>query len=208
MLNDYKPFILIVSGPSGSGKSTIVSKFLKLNKDFQLSVSHTTRRKRVGEVDGKNYYFISKEKFQEMIKKDEFIEWANIYGNYYGTSKVEIENILKAGKNVLLEINVDGLVSAKRIFNEEIVSVFIIPETIEELIKRLKERNSESDEDLKKRILEVEREISYINLYDYGIINKRGNLKESVNALICVIEAEKRKIKRSINIKEKFFRGL
>lgn len=207
MSSNYERFVLIVSGPSGSGKSTIVKNFLKESDDFSLSVSYTTRPKREGEIEGLNYYYVSKKKFEEMIENDEFIEWAKIYDNYYGTSKKEIDRILKTEKNVLLEINVDGLISAKNIFDDSIVSVFIITENLNELIKRLKERNSESEEDFLKRIKEVEREISYINLYDYVILNKAGKIEESIKALKNIAEAEKMKTKRLINIKEIFFGG-
>lgn len=206
MLNKYGNFILIISGPSGSGKSTIVKKFLQDNDEFMLSVSHTTRVKRKDEIDGVNYYFISKDEFERMIERDEFLEWAKIYDNYYGTSKKEVDRILKSEKNVLLEINVDGLISAKKIFKDDIVSVFVTPENLDELIKRLRDRNTESDDELIRRIREVEREISYIDLYDYLIINKAGMLNESVFALKNIVEAEKLRIKRLKKIKE-IFRG-
>lgn len=207
MLSNYNRFILIVSGPSGSGKSTIIKNFLRENKDFTLSVSHTTRPKREGEIEGINYYYVSKKDFQDMIDKDEFLEWAKIYDNYYGTSKKEIDRIFKTEKNVLLEINIDGLISAKNIFDDNIVSVFIITENFNELVKRLKQRNTESEEDFLKRIKEVEREISYINLYDYVILNKEGQIEESTKALKNIVEAEKIRTKRLINIKELFFGG-
>ncbi len=201
-----KPFILIVSGPSGSGKSTIVNEFLKQNPMFRLSVSHTTRKKREGETEGKNYYYVSKEEFKRMIDNNNFVEWAKIYDNFYGTSMQEVDRILKSGHNVLLEINVDGLISTKNIF-DDLVSVFIMPESMEELIRRLKDRNTESKEDLKKRILEVKREISYLNLYDYVIINKKDDLARSVEALCHIAQAEKIKTKRYLNIEKVFFGG-
>ncbi len=208
MLSDYySKFILIISGPSGSGKSSIISDFLKENRDFQLSISHTTRAKREGEIDGLNYYYVTKREFEKMIDKGEFLEWAEIYGNYYGTSKKEIDRILKTEKNVLLEINVDGVISAKNIFEDEIVSVFIIPESLDELIKRLKDRNTESEEDLLKRVAEVSREISYINIYDYVILNKAGKRNNSVKVLNSIVEAEKVRTKRLKKIKENFFGG-
>lgn len=207
MLSNYNRFLLVVSGPSGVGKSTIVKNFLKECSDFALSVSHTTRSKREGELEGVNYYYITKKEFEDMINRNEFLEWAKIYDNYYGTSKKEIDRILKTEKNVLLEINIDGLISAKNIFNDDIVSVFIITENINELINRLKERNSESEGDFLKRIKEVEREISYIDYYDYVILNKTGKIEESIKALKNIVEAEKVKTKRLINIKEYFFGG-
>ncbi len=201
-----KPIIMVVSGPSGSGKSTVIKEFLQQTPAFGLSISHTTRKKREGEVEGKDYYYLSKEEFQRMIDNSDFVEWAKIYDNFYGTSRQEVQRILESGLNVLLEINVDGLISAKKIF-DDLVSVFIIPESMEELVRRLKERNTENEEDLKKRIAEVKREISFINFYDYVIINKKNNLSEAVATISHIFQAEKIKTRRFLNIKESFFGG-
>ncbi|MCX7770506.1 MAG: guanylate kinase [Proteobacteria bacterium] len=194
MLNEN--FILIISGPSGAGKTTVVNLFLQENKDFLLSVSHTTRKKRLNEEEGKHYYFVSKEEFNRMVENNEFVEWAEVYGNYYGTSKSEIERILNNKKNILLEIDVQGAISVKKHFPEESVLVFILPESFSELTNRLISRNTENKEDLEKRLETAKREIEQINFYDYVIINKYGCEKESSNLLSSIVLAEKNRTKR------------
>jgi guanylate kinase len=205
MLNDN--FILVVSGPSGAGKTTVVNLFLKDNDDFVLSISHTTRNKRQNEEDGKDYYFISKEDFKRMIERDEFVEWAEVYGNFYGTSKREIERILKNKKNILLEIDVQGALSVKKNFPESTVLVFIIPESFKDLANRLIARNTEKKEDLEKRLETAKKEIEQINFYDYVIINNYGCEKESSELLSSIVKAEKIRVNRFWkNIKETFWR--
>lgn len=205
MLNEN--FILIISGPSGAGKTTVVKLFLENNSDFALSISHTTRIKRINEVEGKDYYFVSKEEFKGMVNKGEFVEWAEVYGNYYGTSKKEIERILGEKKNILLEIDVQGALSVKRSFSEKSVLVFILPESFSDLRNRLISRNTEKRDDLEKRLETAKKEIEQINFYDYVIINKYGCEKESSQLLSSIVQAEKIKVKRSWDkIKDTFWR--
>lgn len=205
MLNES--FILVVSGPSGAGKTTVVNLFLQDNADFTLSVSHTTRNRRANEIEGKNYYFVSKEEFLDMIERDEFVEWAEVYGNYYGTSKKEIERILNEKKNILLEIDVQGALSVKKSFPDESVLVFILPESFSDLKNRLISRNTEMKEDLEKRLKTAKKEIEQINFYDYVIINKYGCEKESSQFLSSIVQVEKMKVRRFWNkIKDAFWR--
>lgn len=205
MLNEN--FILIVSGPSGAGKTTVVNLFLENNRDFILSISHTTRSRRANEVEGKDYYFVSEEDFKDMIEKGEFVEWAEVYGNYYGTSKQEIERILNNKKNILLEIDVQGALSVKKSFPEESVLVFILPECFSDLKNRLITRNTEKKEDLEKRLEVAKNEIEQINFYDYVIINKYGCEEESSQLLNSIVQVEKIKVKRFWNkIKNSFWR--
>lgn len=205
MLNEN--FILIVSGPSGAGKTTVVNLFLQNNTDFTLSVSHTTRSKRVNEIEGRDYYFVSKEDFKNMVERDEFVEWAEVYGNYYGTSKKEIERILNNNKNILLEIDVQGALSVKRSFPEASVLVFVLPESFSDLKNRLISRNTEQKEDLEKRLETAKKEIEQINFYDYVIINKYGCEQESSQLLNSIVQVEKVKVRRFWNkIKDTFWR--
>ncbi|MHB1688973.1 MAG: guanylate kinase [Ignavibacteriaceae bacterium] len=163
--------IIAVSAPSGTGKTTIVKEVLKNFHEIVFSVSATTRNKRIDETNGKEYFFISEDEFKEKIKKEEFVEWERFYDYYYGTYKSYIENNIKQGKSVLLEIDVKGALEVKRIYPEAKM-IFIYPPSYEELIKRLKNRKTESEEDFKKRIERAKMELSLKDKFDYFVENK------------------------------------
>lgn len=200
-----KGFILILSGPSGSGKSSIVREFLKSNSSFDVSISHTTRPIRHNEIDGRDYYFITKRDFEEMVKNEEFIEWAQVHGNYYGTSKNELRRITDSGKNVLLEIDVDGAMQVKKIFGSSVVTVFVITDSFETLKRRLFQRGTESEDVIFKRVENAKKEIERINFYEYVIINKEGFLQESVFSLKSIVDAESLKTERVWDNYKKLF---
>jgi len=194
MLN--KGFILVVSGPSGSGKSSVVKEFLKGDPSFDISISYTTRPMRHNEVNGRDYYFVSEDTFKEMIGKSEFVEWAKVHDNYYGTSKTELERITSSGKNVILEIDVKGAESVKNIFRDMVVTVFIIPEGFKTLELRLASRATDSDDVIAKRLKNAKEEIEKITLYDYVIINRDGMLEEAVESLVAICKAERLRVNR------------
>jgi len=194
MLN--KGFILVVSGPSGSGKSSVVKEFLKVDPSFDISISYTTRPMRHNEVNGRDYYFVSEDTFKEMIGKSEFVEWAKVHDNYYGTSKTELERITSSGKNVILEIDVKGAESVKNIFRDMVVTVFIIPESFKTLELRLASRATDSDDVIAKRLKNAKEEIEKITLYDYVIINRDGMLEEAVESLVAICKAERLRVNR------------
>jgi len=194
MLN--KGFILVVSGPSGSGKSSVVKEFLKVDPSFDISISYTTRPMRHNEVNGRDYYFVSEDTFKEMIGKSEFVEWAKVHDNYYGTSKTELERITSSGKNVILEIDVKGAESVKNIFRDMVVTVFIIPESFKTLELRLASRATDSDDVIAKRLKNAKEEIEKITLYDYVIINKDGMIEEAVESLVAICKAERLRVNR------------
>jgi len=194
MLN--KGFILVVSGPSGSGKSSVVKEFLKGDPSFDISISYTTRPMRHNEVNGRDYYFVSEDTFKEMIGKSEFVEWAKVHDNYYGTSKTELERITSSGKNVILEIDVKGAESVKNIFRDMVVTVFIIPESFKTLELRLASRATDSDDVIAKRLKNAKEEIEKITLYDYVIINRDGMLEEAVESLVAICKAERLRVNR------------
>ena len=194
MLN--KGFILVVSGPSGSGKSSVVKEFLKGDPSFDISISYTTRPMRHNEVNGRDYYFVSEDTFKEMIGKSEFVEWAKVHDNYYGTSKMELERITSSGKNVILEIDVKGAESVKNIFRDMVVTVFIIPESFKTLELRLASRATDSDDVIAKRLKNAKEEIEKITLYDYVIINKDGMIEEAVESLVAICKAERLRVNR------------
>lgn len=175
--------LIIVSGPSGSGKSTI-TKIVKDRLQIPLSISATTRKAREGEVEGKDYFFLTKEEFEEKIKRDEFYEYANVHGNYYGTLKKVVENNLKKGLNVILEIDVQGALIAKE-KKKDAILIFFKTENMEILEKRLRNRKTDSEEVIQTRLSNALKELKYEKEYDYVIVNKE--IEKSCEELIKII---------------------
>ena len=162
--------LLIISGPSGSGKGYIASKLIENYDNFSLSISATTRNIRPGEVDGVHYFYKTREEFEEMIKNNELLEYAEFVGNYYGTPKQFVLDKIKEGQNVLLEIEMQGALKVKEIFPDAVL-IFIAVPSLEELKYRLTTRNRESDEEIKNRIKQAKVDISYADKYDYVVMN-------------------------------------
>jgi guanylate kinase len=164
---------IILCAPSGSGKTSI-AKYLLHQPEFNLefSVSATTREKRPGEENGKDYYFLSVEEFKQKIDNDEFIEWEEVYeGVFYGTLKSEIDRIWQAGKNVLFDVDVEGGISLTKYFGEKALAIFIEPPSIEELKKRLRKRGTETEEKIKQRIEKAAKEMEYAKWFDTIVVN-------------------------------------
>ncbi len=165
--------VFIFSAPSGSGKTTILKPILeKMKERFSFSISATTRQPREGEKDEVDYYFITPEKMGEHIAQGDFLEWEEVYpGKYYGTFKSELDRIWNQGKYVIFDIDVKGGVNIKKILKDKACSIFIMPPSIEELERRLRNRNTESEETLKERLLRAEMEISLSENFDYVVCN-------------------------------------
>ena len=163
--------ILIVSGPSGSGKSTLLGRLLKEENDLYFSISSTTRAPRQGETEGVNYYFINKDEFKKGIDAGEFLEWAFVHGNYYGTSLKPVLKALKEGKIAIFDIDVQGFNIAKSKFAENITSVFITTASKNELKSRLQNRGTDSAQTIEKRLINAVGEMEHILEYDYFLIN-------------------------------------
>ena len=176
--------LIIVSGPSGSGKST-VTKIVKDKLNIPLSISATTRNPRDGEIDGKDYFFLSEEEFKNKIANDEFYEYAEVHGNYYGTLKKTVEDNLNRGLNVILEIDVQGAIIAKE-KKKDAILVFFRTKDMEVLEKRLRDRKTDSEEVIQTRLKNAETELKYENKYNYTIVNE--NLENSIQELIDIIE--------------------
>lgn len=164
---------IIFSAPSGSGKTTLVRHLLNNNSDLDFSVSASTRDKRGRtEEDGKHYYFLTPDVFKKKIDNDEFVEWEEVYeGNFYGTLKSEIQRIWEAGKNVIFDVDVKGGVSLKKYFGENALSVFVKVPSVEILIERLKDRGTESDESLSRRLFKVKFEMTFEDKFDIVLLN-------------------------------------
>ena len=165
-----KGSIVVISGPSGVGKGTIVKELLKVVSDFSLSVSCTTRKPRTGEENGREYFFISKEEFLSGINNGEFVEYAQFANNFYGTRISNIENSINIGKNIILEIEVQGAMQIKEKFPDSKL-IFIMPPNIEELKNRLVSRNTESKDAINLRLAQVDREIKNAERFDKKIVN-------------------------------------
>lgn len=180
--------LYIVAGCSGVGKGTLLKLFLEKNPQLKLSVSCTTRKPREGEINGKNYFFISVEEFKKNIENNEFLEWAEFSGNYYGTQKQYIENKLNMGLDVILEIEVQGAKQVKEKMPEA-TSIFIMPPSLEALEVRLRGRHTESEEAIQRRLNEANREIEAGKSFDYRVIN--DNLEDALNNLQKIFEVKK-----------------
>ena len=201
MLN-RKGLLLVVSGPSGAGKGTICKALLNKNDQIKLSVSATTRKPRNGEVHGVNYFFIEKEEFTKMIENGEFLEYAQIYDNFYGTPKAAIIECLEKGQDVILEIEMHGARQIKEVYPEG-VFIFVLPPSLEELKSRIVGRGTETQEEIEKRFSCAFEEINQIVNYDYFIVNE--DIEKSVSDVEAIICAEKNKVTRyKNNIIDKF----
>jgi len=162
--------IIAISAPSGTGKTTIVKRILKEFPEIIFSVSATTRKKRENETDGVEYFFLSEEEFLKRIENNEFVEWEKVYDYYYGTLKSHVKNAVSDGKSIILEVDVKGALSIKNIFPESVL-VYIVPPSLEELEKRLRNRQTESESDFKKRINRAKMELELKDKFDYFIEN-------------------------------------
>lgn len=179
--------LIVVSGPSGAGKGTILNEILKL-PDYVYSVSATTRAPRKGEVNGKHYYFITQEEFEARIAAKGFVEYARYNGNYYGTPLTFVESNLSEGRNVILEIEVQGAMQIKNNYPGALF-IFMTPESREELAYRLKSRGTETDEVIAGRLAIADAEVPSALLYDYVIFNERGHQQKAVDDFLAAVRA-------------------
>ena len=190
--NNYKHFGIIVSGPSGVGKTTVIEELLKKQKDsLVVSISATTRFPRQGEINGKHYHFIDRKKFQTLAKKDEFIEYAENYGNYYGSPKRNYIEAVENNKDIIFALSVEGMVNAKKNKKLDFVTIFIAPPSEKELQQRLINRKTENETQIKNRLAKTKKELSYANKYDYVVYNI--DLENTVKQVEAIYLAEQRK---------------
>ena len=185
--------LFVLSGPSGAGKGTICQELLRQIPNLQYSVSATTRKPRLGETNGINYWFKEKDEFEEMIKNDLLLEYAEVYGNYYGTPKEQVLKVLKSGKNVVLEIDPQGAMQVKAKFPEG-VFIYILPPSLDELAARITKRGTDSKDSIKKRLSAATEEIQYALKYDYVVVNDK--VETAVDSIATIISAEKFNSKR------------
>lgn len=192
-----KGILMVISGPTGSGKGQIIKELVKKNKDLYLSVSSTTREKKEGDIEGLSYNFLTRQDFFKKVEQGAFLEWAEIYGNYYGTPKHIIRKKLKEGTNVILELDIKGALQVKEAY-EDAVFVFILPSSIEALKARIKESNKiETTESLTRKFNSAYQEITSISKYNYGIV--ANNIDEAVSKIESIILAEGLRVDRVKN---------
>ncbi len=196
-MTDKKGVLIVLSGPSGCGKDTLLSKLTQKNDDVKVSISMTTRSPRGQEIDGVDYYFVSAEYFERKIDGGEMLEYANYAGNYYGTPKAPVDEMLGRGVSVILEIEVQGAEKIRKAYPDA-VTVFLMPPSLASLEKRLRSRGTEDEETISHRLFIAEQEIRRAGEYDYVVVN--DDLDEAVADFETVINAEKMRLTRNKNI--------
>jgi guanylate kinase len=187
--------LYIISAPSGAGKTSLVKALLQSEVDLSLSVSYTTRAPRLEEVDGRDYHFVSQEGFEERLKQGEFLESAQVYGNFYGTSKTWINEALRASRDILLEIDSQGARQVREVFPAS-VSIFVLPPSLQVLEARLRNRAQDSLEVISQRLASARDEISHVGEYDYVILNDR--LDRALGDLKCIVHAERLRVEKQL----------
>lgn len=195
-----KGFLLVISGPSGSGKGTVCKKLFERNENLVFSISATTRGPRKGEKEGVNYFFVEDDKFNEMISNNEFLEYAHVHGNKYGTPIRFVTDQVNKGEIVILEIDVQGAMQVKKAYSEA-VFIFLIPPSMRELKNRIVKRGTETQKDIDIRLNNALEELKFVDKYDYIVMNDK--LDDAVNKVETIIAAEKLRVRRLKDILDK-----
>jgi guanylate kinase len=185
-----KALLIVLSGPSGAGKDALLARMKESGYPLEYITTVTTRAQRPGEQDNVDYHFTSAEKFQEMVKNNELLEWANVYGNWYGVPKKPVKQALEQGKDTIVKVDTQGVATIKKILPEAIF-ILVVPPSKEELVTRLKERRTESPPDLSLRIKAVGAEIKQLPLFDYIVVNRQDKVDMAISDVKAIITAEK-----------------
>jgi guanylate kinase len=185
-----KSLLIVLSGLSGAGKDVVLTRLRKSGYPLEFIVTVTTRARRLSERNGVHYRFVSKNEFQEMIDHNELLEWANVYGNFYGVPKEPAKQALKSGKDVIVKVDVQGAATIKRILPQAIF-IFLAPPSMEELVLRLKRRRTESPSDLELRLKTAEEELEKLPIFDYLVFNRQDEIDRAVADIEAIIAAEK-----------------
>jgi guanylate kinase len=200
-----KGLLVVVSGPAGSGKGTVDAHLLKRD-DFVYSVSATTRAPRPGEVDGVHYHFISVEEFKERLERGDMIEYTQYCGNFYGTPKKEAEEVLASGRNLILEIEVEGAHNVKAKYPEAVL-ILLLPPSYSVQEQRLRGRGTETEEKILERLAAARQEVTFANDYDYIVYNHDGKDADAAEEILHIVMAEKAAISRNPNVAELYLKG-
>ncbi|MCX8126445.1 MAG: guanylate kinase [Dehalococcoidia bacterium] len=191
MIKDLKtgPLLIVISGPSGVGKDAVIQRMKELNYPFHYVVTATTRPKRPTETDGVHYHFLTDAEFKKLMRENGLIEWAQVYGNYYGVPRREVEKALMTGKDTVVKVDVQGAATIKKLVPDA-VFIFLMPPSIEDLKQRLSSRNSESSSDRERRLAKVEEEVSTLPMFDYVVVNYQDRLNETIEKIAAIVTAE------------------
>jgi len=188
-----RPLLIVLSGPSGVGKDAVLSRMKKIGYPLKYITTVTTRPRRAREKNNIDYHFVPTERFQEMIARNELLEWANVYGNLYGVPYQPVKQALDKGQDVILKVDIQGATTIKKILPQAVL-IFLTPPSMEELAARLKQRHTESPFDLALRMKTAEEEMKQLPLFDYVVVNKQGEITSAVSDIKAIITAEKRRV--------------
>ena len=184
-----QPLLIVISGPSGVGKDSVVEKLREMTEQFHFVVTSTTRGPRPGEEDGKDYYFLTKDQFAELIERDEMLEYAVVYNDFKGIPKQQVRDALETGKDIIMRIDVQGAETIRQKCPEALL-IFLTVENEQELVRRLTARKTEKSDDLNLRIATARKELQRIDRFDYLVVNPEGELPQTVEVVLSIIEAE------------------
>ncbi len=192
-LQEPNPLLIVISGPSGVGKDTVLEEIKSRGLPFHFVITATTRDPRPGEVDGIDYFFVSEDEFARMIDEDELLEYAIVYQDYKGIPKSQVREALQSGKHVVMRIDVQGAATIRKLA-EDALLIFLSTKTEQELVERLRKRKTETKESINLRIATARQEMKKIEIFDYVVINKEGQLEETVDVIEAIINAEQHRV--------------
>ncbi len=191
------PLLIVLSGPSGAGKDTVLDRMKELDLPCHYVMTLTTRPRRPGESNGVDYHFTSEAEFQEMIQQGELLEWAKVYGHWYGVPKQQVEQALERGEDIVVKVDVQGAATIKNLFPEAVL-IFLTPPSIEEQARRLQQRKSESTAELELRTKAIQEEMKYLPLFDYVVVNLQGEIDSAISQIKEIITAEKQRVNHQV----------
>lgn len=190
------PLVIVISGPSGVGKDAVIKRLQEVRKGIHFVITATSRAKRTGEVDGKDYYFVTKEQFLSMVERDELLEYALVYGDYKGIPKQQIRDFMSKGFDIVLRVDIQGAATLRSILGDSAIFVFLVAESETALVKRLVDRKTETTDALLVRIATAREEVKHLKNFDYVVVNADGKLESAVQLVESIIDAEKARVRQ------------